>query len=169
MGDDTPRKEYDVIVGEMPRMLIIHCDDPRFASAIHEFIHESVDEGGLGLAYGQYVEISLPGGVSGMSEQLTLPKHFKVQKEQIEFVLERFTSVKTVVLINHEDCRAYQALRERIGDSFLRRWGGIPDRQKADLVGVGRFVQNLIPVECVYYYAKFANDEHTSTMFERVV
>ncbi|MFA4936726.1 MAG: hypothetical protein WC575_00315 [Patescibacteria group bacterium] len=163
--------EFPVDLDSNPEAIIIHCDDPRFQNAFRNFIEGQQEKGCLELAQGKYVPIIIPGGISSLSEMDALPKHFKVTKEQIEFILDHFHSVKVVILINHEDCQAYESLREKIGtNTFLRSLRDMAERQKVDLSKVSKFLVKhfFTGTNFKLYFAKFANEQHTQVTFEEV-
>ena len=156
-------KTYPASPHPEPEAIIVFCGDPRFQAAIASFIAEE-----LHLKPGEYLPFSVPGGIASLSEQFARPKDFKVLKEGLEFYLTRLRTIRKVILINHEDCKKYHDLCERLPFSFLS--GSIPDRQRSDLHKVTQVVSRIIPeqVEVQRYYAKFANPEHTQVTFEAV-
>jgi len=76
-------KTYPAFPHPEPKAIIIFCGDPRFLVATNSFITEE-----LGFKEGEYLPLSLPGGISSLSEPFALPKDFKVLKElsQIQIV-----------------------------------------------------------------------------------
>src|SRR5260221_5730132 len=90
--------------------IVVHCSDPRFQLAFREFIRDD-----LHLKDGEYIPFVMSGGVATLSEPLKLPKEFEFMKKRIRFFLNRFESINRIVLINHEDCRHYEALKDSIG------------------------------------------------------
>ncbi|MDO8659965.1 MAG: hypothetical protein Q7K54_05215 [Candidatus Parcubacteria bacterium] len=124
-----------------------------------------------GLKEGTYVPLIIPGGISNFTEPEMLPKNFKVAKEQIQFFLDHFDSIKRVILINHEDCRGYESLKTRIGMAFLSRIGSMMDRQKLDLQKVAKILAAFSSGRVAFelYYAKFADGNHNSAVFEKIV
>jgi hypothetical protein len=157
-------KTYPAFANPEPEAIVVFCGDPRFQSAIASFIAEE-----LGLGAGQFLPFSVPGGVASLSEQFARPKDFKVLKEGLEFYLTRLRTIRKVILINHEDCKKYHDLCERLGPLSLIN-GNIPDRQKSDLHKVTQVVSRILsePIEIQRYYAKFTNPEHTQVTFEAV-
>ena len=103
-------KTYPAFPHPEPKAIIIFCGDPRFLVATNSFITEE-----LGFKEGEYLPLSLPGGISSLSEPFALPKDFKVLKEGLQFYLEHMASITEVILINHEDCRKYHSLVEKLG------------------------------------------------------
>jgi|HubBroStandDraft_5_1064220.scaffolds.fasta_scaffold204569_2 hypothetical protein len=157
-------KTYPASPHPEPEAIIVFCGDPRFQGAIASFISEE-----LHLQPGEFLPFSVPGGIASLSEQFARPKDFKVLKEGLEFYLTRLRTIRKVILINHEDCKKYHDLCERLGPSSLLN-GNIPDRQRNDLHKVSQVVLRIIPeqIEVQRYYAKFANPEHTQVTFEQV-
>jgi hypothetical protein len=147
-----------------PEAIVVFCGDPRFQGAIASFIKED-----LGLQPGQFLPFSVPGGIASLTEQFARPKDFKVLKEGLEFYLTRLRTIHKVILINHEDCKKYHDLCERLGPLALLG-GSLPDRQRSDLHKVTQIVSGIVSerLEIERYYAKFANPERTQVTFERV-
>ena len=120
-----------------PEAIIVFCGDPRFQGAIASFISEE-----LHFDQESSCLFSVPGGVASLSEQFARPKDFKVLKEGLEFYLTRLRTIRKVILINHEDCKKYHDLCERLGPLFN---GNIPDRQRSDLHKVTQVVSRILP------------------------
>lgn len=159
------QKTFPALPKASPTTLIFWCGDPRFQEAVHRLIWED-----LGLHYGEYLPITVLGGVASFSEGLSLPKEFKYVKEAAEFCLDHFKSIHRVVLINHEDCAKYKALHERLGSLFLRGTKDMPERQRNDLKKVCDVLAALATrnLEIHRYYLKYSNPERTLVTFERI-
>jgi len=163
------RVTFPVITNPQPKALVIHCADVRFKQAFRNFIETSA-ENCLGLQEEQYVSLVIPGGVSSLAEAMILPKQFKVAREQVEYLLDHFRTIDQVIMINHEDCGAYQSLVERIGGGFLKKFSSLLDQQKIDLQSVAKTVLGFdaFKASVKLYMAKFANAEHTQVDFEEI-
>lgn len=161
------QKTYPVLPIANPKTLIIWCGDPRIQGSVNNFLQDT--ESGLGLKYGEYIPITVLGGVASFSEPLSIPKEFKFMKESAKFCFEHFSSLERIILINHEDCLKYKAISEKLGSSFLRVFGTLSNRQLHDLAVVGKLITDLSPhhMEFDRYYGKFANAEHTQLFFEK--
>jgi hypothetical protein len=157
-------KTYPAFPHPEPKAIILFCGDPRFLAATTSFITEE-----LGFKEGEYLPLSVPGGIASLSEPFALPKDFKVLKEGLQFYLEHMGSITEVVLINHEDCRKYHALVEKLGVLSKIR-GTMAERQYDDLEKVAAMASGLVArrITVRRYYAKFANPEHTQVVFEAV-
>lgn len=155
-------KSYPAFPHPEPKAIILYCGDPRFLLATRSFIAEE-----LGFTEGEYLPLSLPGGIASLSEPLALPKDFKVLKEGLQFYLEHMGSITEVILISHEDCRKYQALHEKLGSLKIFK-GPMEERQYADLRNVAVMASKLVARKITVrrYYARFANEEHTQVVFE---
>jgi len=153
---------FSVLPAAAPEVLAIFCGDPRIQSPVNEFLHQT-----LGLTDGMYVPVTIPGGVASFTEASALPKEFKYVKEAVDFYIARFPSIQRIVLINHEDCAKYQALREKIGP-FFRLAHDLTQRHVDDLAIVEKLLSAVLsrPVSIERYYARFANPEHTKLVFE---
>jgi hypothetical protein len=155
---------YPTLPVASPQALIFWCGDPRIQAAVNGFIAKE-----LGLKNGDYIAITVLGGIASFSEQLKLPKDFKFMRDTLQFSLDNFGSLTRVILINHEDCARYRAFSGRLGSAFLRGAGSIVERQRADLTNVGRTIASLAgrSISCEGYYGAFANPEHTMLRFEK--
>jgi hypothetical protein len=155
-------KTYPAFPHPEPKAIIVFCGDPRFLVATTSFI---TDE--LGFKQGEYLPLSVPGGIASLSEPFALPKDFKVLKEGLQFYLEHMGSITEVILISHEDCRKYHALVEKLG-SLKTIKGAMAERQYADLEKVAVVASNLVTRKIAVrrYYARFANEERTQVVFE---
>lgn len=161
---DQFAKTYDLI-DAAPEAVVVHCSDPRFQHAFAGFIKNE-----LQLEEGKYIPLVVSGGVATLSEPFTLPKEFRFMKERFRFFLERFDSIREIVLINHEDCRHYDWLRNFVGKLFLQRFHDMAERQRDDLKKVAKFILELagVKIQVKLYYAKFTNPSHTKVVFEEV-
>lgn len=161
---DQSTKTYDLI-DAVPEAIVVHCSDPRFQSAFAGFIKNE-----LQLEEGQYIPLVVSGGVGSLSEPFTLPKEFRFMKERLRRFLERFDSINEIILINHEDCRHYDWLRNFIGKLFLQRFHNMAERQQADLKKVAKTILDLAArrIEIKLYYAKFADASRSKVIFEEV-
>jgi hypothetical protein len=155
-------KTYPAFPHPEPKAIILFCGDPRFLAATTSFITEE-----LGFKEGEYLPLSVPGGIASLSEPFALPKDFKVLKEGLQFYLEHMGSISEVILINHEDCRKYHALVEKLGTLRIIK-GAMAERQYADLKKVAVMASNLVARKIAVrrYYARFANEERTQVVFE---
>ena len=62
-------KTYPAFPHPEPKAIIIFCGDPRFLVATNSFITEE-----LGFKEGEYLPLSLPGGISSLSEPFASPR-----------------------------------------------------------------------------------------------
>ena len=165
MTEETSDQRTYESVDREPVAIVVHCSDPRFQKAFREFIRNE-----LGLNDGEYIPFVISGGVASLSEPLKLPKEFKFMKERIELFLGLFDSIKRIVLINHEDCRHYDALKDLLGGLFLRHAPTMAERQQRDLLGVARTLLGLFRPNLALdlYYARFLDPDHKQIVFERI-
>lgn len=157
-------KTYPASPHPEPEAIVVFCGDPRFQGAIASFIAEE-----LGFKPGEFLPFSVPGGIAALSEPFARPKDFKVLREGLEFYLTRLRTIRKVILINHEDCKKYHDLCERLGPLSLVE-GTIIGRQRSDLHKVTQVVSKIVAdnLEIKRYFARFANPEHTQVTFEAV-
>jgi hypothetical protein len=92
-------------------------------------------------------------------------------RDRIGFFLERFDSIHRIVLINHQDCRHYEFLKETLGGAFLRRFGEMSARQKTDLKSVAESLVHLAAprVSVEMYYAAIVPGIQKGVAFEKVL
>jgi hypothetical protein len=161
---DLSTKTYDLI-DAAPEAIVVHCSDPRFQRAFAGFIKNE-----LQLEEGKYIPLVVSGGIGSLSEPLKLPKEFLFMRERLRMFLDRFDSIKQIVLINHEDCRHYEALQNFIGKLFMQRFASMAERQRVDLKKVAKVLLDLSSarIETKLYYAKFADARKSKVVFEEV-
>lgn len=133
-----------------PTTLVIHCSDPRFQVAFGEFIQK-----GLRLSQGQFVPIIVGGGPASLVH-LEMTNNLSYLNGQIRFFLHHCPNIGRIVVINHEDCGYYKTIPGR-------------PNEKDDLTNiVGALTADMGDMEIVAYYARFTDDSHTATAFERL-
>ncbi|MFH0989449.1 MAG: hypothetical protein V1799_05460 [bacterium] len=164
MAELATQKTYEVVQA-VPNAIIVHCSDPRFQKAFSSFIAEE-----LGFTEGTYIPLVVSGAVGSLSEPLKLPKEFKFMKERIEMFITRFDTINRIILINHEDCQHYEALKSFLGNIFLNRVRDMIERQKVDLKTVSNALLQLagVKVDVDLYYARFADGQKNTVVFEKI-
>lgn len=144
-----------------PKVLAVHCGDPRFQGPISKFL------GSLGFKDGDYVPLVVGGGVASLTVGDMLPKEAKYLRESIGFYLDHFNEINRIILVNHEDCGKYKALAKSL--PFFLQWtaGKMSERQKSDLtkVATALLTQHRVTIET--YFATFTDQTHTSVRFEK--
>ncbi len=157
---------YAVLQDPKPGAIVIHCSDPRFQGAFEQFLaHE------LHLEQGTYIPIIVGGGGGVLAHPEQLPKEFKFLKDRLEHYRSVFPTVRRIILINHEGCRYYEALKIRTVSLLGSRLNLPPDHGREDLGLVARVFQHLLAhlgYSVELYYARFADPEHTRIVFEKV-
>lgn len=156
---------YDAVQNPKPEAIVVYCGDPRFQKAFDGFIANE-----LKLAKGQYIPMVVGGGAGVLAHPERLPKEFKFMKERLELYTQHFHSIRRVILINHEDCKYYNSLKERV----LGLVGGhssLADLAREDMRLVAEVFKRLLahlhlPIEL--HYASFADPEHTKIVFDQV-
>jgi hypothetical protein len=163
---DTPQPEHVYRLAEArPQAMVVYCGDPRFQRAFREFIGNE-----LHLQEGEYFPVVISGGVASLTEPMKLPKEFKFMKERIELILKLFGSIRRIILINHEDCRHYEAMKDSLGAIFLQHFTHMTERQIRDLTLVAKTVLGLgapgLQVEM--YYARIVKNGGATVQFDRI-
>lgn len=82
--------------------LVIHCSDPRYQAAFHDFIRQD-------LRLDRYALVAVPGGPQLLTALEYLPKFGWSGWRWLKF-LRKLGATGRVVLIAHDDCRWYQEL-----------------------------------------------------------
>ncbi len=83
-------------------VLVIHCSDPRFQGAFHDFVtHE--------LQLEKYALLAVPGGPQFLTALEYLPKFSWAGWRWMKF-LKKLGNTDRVILIAHDDCRWYAEL-----------------------------------------------------------
>ena len=160
------RPLYHAVADPKPSAIVIHCSDPRFQPAFEEFVR-----GHLGLAVGEYIPIIVGGGAGVLGHPEQLPKEFKFLRERIEHYYKIFPTARRVILMNHEGCRYYQSLKSKTLALLGSRLAPSPEHAREDLSLVALTFQRLLShlgYTVEFYYAKFADPEHTRIEIEKV-
>jgi hypothetical protein len=163
---DTQQPEHVYRLAEaQPQAIVVYCSDSRFQQAFREFVGNE-----LHLKEGEYIPMVISGGVASLSEPLKLPKEFKYIRDRILFFLERFDTVHRIVLINHEDCRHYEALKSSLGAIFLQNVQHMTERQKRDLTLVAKTLLGMgaTGLQIELYYARLVKNGVTTVHFEKI-
>lgn len=81
-------------------VLVIHCSDPRYQSAFHDFLHDD-------LRLERYGLIAVPGGPQFLAELAYLPKFAWAGWRWVKF-MGKLGNKDRIILIAHDDCRWYR-------------------------------------------------------------
>jgi len=160
-----PAKTYEAVVDPRPEAVVVHCNDPRFQKAFEQFIEKE-----LGLRREEVVALVVGGGAGVLAHPERLPKEFKFMKDRFELIRENFPSIRRVILINHEDCKYYESLKDRVL-KVLGAHKTLAEQSREDMGAVARIFASLLShlgLAVELYYAKFADAEHTKIVFDRV-
>jgi hypothetical protein len=158
---------YDAVRDPKPEAIVVYCSDPRFQTAFDQFIQKE-----LGLAKGQFMPLIIGGGAGVLGHPQQLPKEFKFLKERFELYRDVFPSLRRVVLINHEDCRYYEFLKNKLFGFLGSRFVIDPEHARDDLSLVSKAFKHLLPhlgFTVEFYYARFADPAHSQIVFEKVL
>lgn len=143
-----------------PTTLIIHCSDPRFQFAFNCFLANDLD-----LAQGQFIPIVIAGGPASLANP-AMAEEMQYINIQIVFFLNHFPSIKSIVLINHEDCGFYSKIPNPTGKKENREKDDafIAAENTADRIAS----EGICGVEVLAFYAKFANADRSEIVFEKM-
>lgn len=164
--DEVPIISYPIIKDADPSTVVIYCSDPRFNYACEMFIQKT-----LNLPPGKYLPLIFGGGAGVLAHPCELPKESKFVMDRLEYWRHRFPNIKRIVLINHEDCRYYQQIKDKIM-GFLPKNTLMDKIAKADLLTVARLLKStkfMTGFDFDIYYVKFKDETKTSAIFERVI
>ncbi len=160
------KKLYRAVPDAKPSAIVIHCSDPRFQTAFREFIEHE-----LGLGEGMTIPTVIGGGAGVLGHPEQLPKEFKFLRERLEQYWEIFPTARRIVLINHEDCRYYENLKGRVLALLGSRFNVARHYEREDLSLVSSAFRHFLShlgYTIEFYYARFADPEHTKIEIERV-
>jgi hypothetical protein len=160
-----PANTYDAVVDPRPEAIVVHCSDPRFQRAFEQFIEKE-----LKLAKEQVVPLVVGGGAGVLAHPERLPKEFKFMKDRFELIRENFPSIRRVILINHEDCKYYESLKDRVFN-LLGVHKTPAEQSREDMGALARIFARLLShlgVSVELYYAKFTDAGHTRIAFDRL-
>jgi len=100
MSPDASYRGQVGLVLTPPEAIVVHCSDYRFQAAIQEFLCE-------GLNIHSYDLLAIPGGAHFASMGDLMPKHLKVGKQSLRFLIE-YHQPKRLILIDHADCAFFK-------------------------------------------------------------
>jgi len=157
---------YQIEPEAEPRVIVVHCSDPRFQSAFDRFIEEE-----LGLKKGEFVPFVVGGGAGVLAHPERLPKEFKFMKERFELFRQNYPSIKRIVLINHQDCAYYKTLKQRVLGAIGQHAHLLIQQPRDDMLLIGqifnRFLSHL-GYSLELYFAKFTDETCSQVVFERI-
>lgn len=147
--------KYELTEGT-PDALVVHCADPRFQEAFRQFLKEE-------LRIRMPMVIALPGVTSHFGMQMVLPKNWYAMKSHLKTMTERH-EVRRVVLINHDDCKGYAKIADKLGGLVK-----VPEWQKRHLHGLGEFIRKeyLPNASFELYQARIRNAREIE--FEKII
>jgi hypothetical protein len=162
MSDIQSYETYPVLKEATPEAVVIYCSDPRFQAAFREFI-----EGKLGLVQGTYIPFVIDGGAGVLGRPEALPKEFKFMKERLELFKERFSSIRRIILVNHEDCTYYDLLSNKLS-SLIPFHLHLPHEDMKLIHQVFTRLLSHLGMNLELYYAKFIDERHTQIKIDPV-
>lgn len=145
---------YPAVINPKPKVLVVHCIDPRFVVAFKKFISD------MGIDENVDIVKKCAGGPMPLAHPQHMPSRFKWLKKQLEFTAcEKFPSIEEFVGVMHEDCGYYH-----VAPSCCHR----TDKERKDSYLIGNSLESNFPNKKVrMYYAKFQNGG-TEISFEEV-
>jgi hypothetical protein len=147
-----------------PEAVVVYCSAPRFQTAFDQFIEKE-----LGLRKGQFIPLVIAGGAGPLAHPERLPKEFKFMKDRLELFRKHYPSINRVVLINHEDCVYYRMLAEKIPGFLQGHAADLLHRAGEDMPLIAQVFNRLLShlgLQTEYYYARFADPDHTRVIFD---
>lgn len=147
-----------------PEALVIRCSDNRLQPGLSDFLRRW-----FGLISGEYVDLSVPGGLMALSghassffpESVFLPA-------AVELQLKKAPSINVVIGINHDDCKKYEELYDKFGESSLLRGIHRVELGKDHAVEAISRIQELAPrkIGVHSFFARFSPDSRSGITFE---
>src|SRR5581483_8033611 len=132
-------KTYPAVVNPKPTAIIIHCMDPRFATAISLFLEEN------DFNRQRDIIMSFPGGPVCLAHPRDTPSRSKWLIKKLRFNFKHFPTIETIAAVIHEDCRYSNAIPQDCR---------IPGKEALPLIG-GCLKHYFPEKKIVLPYAKF--------------
>lgn len=158
VGEEESVRLYYLQEGN-PDALVLHCSDPRFQGAFHNFLEQELN-------VKMPAKIVIPGSVSSFGVQTFLPKGWHAMRKQIE-LMAAHSKFPRVILINHDDCKGYAKIAQFIGGMSR-----VVSEQRKHLKLIGRYIreQYLPHAQFELYHAKIVQKDNDSFVeFERII
>jgi hypothetical protein len=156
---------YEAMSEVHPEAVAVYCGDPRLQTAFELFIENELE-----LAKGQYIPLVVGGGAGVLANPERLPKEFKFMKDRFDLIHRAFPSVTRAILINHEDCKYYRLLAERIPGFRTEDPVQLRHRPGADIDGIAVVFDRHLShfgFQPELYYARFTNADYSRVTFDR--
>lgn len=155
---DRSMNTYELVEGTSDA-LVLHCSDPRFQKAFHDFLHDE-------LKLRMPAVIAIPGSSSSVGVQAFLPKNWYALRNQIE-LMATHNSFPRVVLINHDDCKGYAHIAQ-----WLKGITNLAGEQRKHLNVLASYIKKeyLPSAKFELYQARIVEDSGTRRIkFESVI
>jgi hypothetical protein len=135
----------DYAAGSQAEALVIACNSYLYLPQTLEFLQK-------GLGVRAFDLIAVPGGMQWLALPDLLPKHHRVSRWAVEYLLRKH-SVRRIIGIAHEGCSAYED-ESTLGSLARLATGKTTDEhQREHLVRVGRDLEASFGVQVELYYA----------------
>lgn len=157
--EKAPHSDFYELIEGKPDALVIHCSDPRFQSAFHDFLR---DELGITMP----AVIAVPGSTGSFGVQSFLPKNWYALRNQIKLMTEH-NDFPRVVLINHDDCKGYASIAH-----LFKGLTNLVSEQRKHLKALAGFIQKefLSGAKFELYQARIINKDGKKYVdFEQVI
>ncbi len=132
-------------------VLVIHCSDPRYQEAFHDFLRQ-------GLRLDRYALVAVPGGPQFLTALEYLPKFAWAGWRWLKF-LRKAGNTGRIILIAHDDCRWYAELPPARAPS-------VRERQACDARAACIALRRQLDTARVDMY--FARLENERAIFEEI-
>ena len=133
-----------------PDALVITCGDARYLPHTLKFLDD-------GLKLPDYQIMAVPGGIQWLALPDILPKHEKVARWAIEFMVAA-KHITRIVCIAHADCGAYQDNRALSSLAHLATGKTVAQHQVEQLRRVARSLAQSLNVAVEMYFASVAEE-----------
>lgn len=148
-SEPTYAGQVDLVI-QPPEAVVVHCSDYRFQAAIQEFLRQE-------LIIHSYDLLAIPGGAHVASMGDLLPKHLKVCKQSLKFLIESHHPNR-LILIDHADCAFF---KHRLAFFFTEP--SFNENQIANLKKARRVLQDWFPeVSVDAYFAEAHGGQRVS-------
>ena len=135
---------------KQPDTLVITCGDARYLPHTLKFLEDD-------LKLPDFQIMAVPGGIQWLALPDILPKHEKVARWAIEFMVAA-KGITRIVCIAHADCGAYQDSRALSTLAHLATGKTVAQHQVEQLRSVGRSLADSLKVAVELYFASVTEE-----------
>ncbi len=149
-------KRYKVSLAQPKKAVVLRCPDLRLREPHKNFLKQE-----LGLSGGDYFSLKRAGGAIALARPEEMGAEFRSVFTEIGMFLKLHGEIGHIIIINHEDCKKY--------DATIDREKSRPDPEKRDLLKAAKFLsRNFAGIQIGAYYARFADGKQEEVVFDTI-